>query len=174
MKSIISPPPLANRMKVALEEKEQIILFQNRRGFASMLECKNCSWTPHCNNCDVSLTYHKGQRMMVCHYCGGLFILSLRNVPNVKHLLDILGGYGTERIEEEVREAFPEASIVRMDLDTTRGKRSYEKIITDFEENKTNILVGTQMVSKGLDFENVSVVGILNADNLLNYPDFSL
>lgn len=170
MKSIISPP-LANRMKVALEEKEQIILFQNRRGFASMLECKNCSWTPHCNNCDVSLTYHKGQRMMVCHYCGAVYPVPAECPECKTPTLDILG-YGTERIEEEVREAFPEASIVRMDLDTTRGKRSYEKIITDFEENKTNILVGTQMVSKGLDFENVSVVGILNADNLLNYPDF--
>lgn len=170
MKSFLSPP-LIDKMKEALSKKEQIILFQNRRGFASMLECKTCSWTLHCRNCDVSLTYHKGQRMMVCHYCGATY-----EVPTVcpdckTPTLDMLG-YGTERIEEEVAELFPEASVARMDLDTTRGKRSYERIISDFEQNKTNILIGTQMVSKGLDFDNVSIVGILNADNMLNYPDF--
>ena len=170
MKSVLSPP-LIDKMKEALEKKEQIILFQNRRGFSSMLECKNCSWTPHCQNCDVSLTYHKGQRMMVCHYCGAVY-----EVPTIcpeckTPTLDTLG-YGTERIEEEVTELFPEAAVARMDLDTTRGKKSYERIIADFEDNKTNILIGTQMVSKGLDFDNVSIVGILNADNLLNYPDF--
>lgn len=170
MKSFLSPP-LIDKMKEALSKKEQIILFQNRRGFASMLECKTCSWTLHCRNCDVSLTYHKGQRMMVCHYCGATY-----EVPTVcpdckTPTLDMLG-YGTERIEEEVSELFPEASVARMDLDTTRGKRSYERIISDFEQNKTNILIGTQMVSKGLDFDNVSIVGILNADNMLNYPDF--
>jgi len=170
MKSILSPP-LVNQMKEALQKKEQIILFQNRRGFASMLECKNCSWTPHCNNCDVSLTYHKSQRMMVCHYCGAAYPVPVECPECKTPTLDILG-YGTERIEEEVNNLFPEAAIARMDLDTTRGKRSYERIISDFEDNKTNILIGTQMVSKGLDFENVSIVGILNADNLLNYPDF--
>ncbi len=170
MKSILSPP-LSEEMKAALKRHEQIILFQNRRGFASMLECKNCSWTPHCNNCDVTLTYHKGQRMMVCHYCGAVYSVPSECEDCKTPTLEILG-YGTERIEEEVRDAFPEISIARMDLDTTRGKRSYERIISDFEDNKTNILIGTQMVSKGLDFENVSIVGILNADNLLNYPDF--
>lgn len=170
MKSILSPP-LSEEMKDALQRKEQVILFQNRRGFSSMLECRNCSWTPHCNNCDVSLTYHKSQRMMVCHYCGAAYPVPSECPECKTPTLDFLG-YGTERIEEEVKEAFPEVSVARMDMDTTRGKRSYERIISDFEENKTNILIGTQMVSKGLDFENVSVVGILNADNLLNYPDF--
>lgn len=170
MKSFLSPP-LIDKMKEALSKKEQIILFQNRRGFASMLECKTCSWTLHCRNCDVSLTYHKGQRMMVCHYCGATYEVPTACPDCNTPTLDMLG-YGTERIEEEVAELFPEASVARMDLDTTRGKRSYERIISDFEQNKTNILIGTQMVSKGLDFDNVSIVGILNADNMLNYPDF--
>lgn len=170
MKSVLSPP-LIDKVREVLQKKEQIILFQNRRGFSSMLECKNCSWTPHCQHCDVSLTYHKGQRLMVCHYCGATY-----NIPTVcpecqTPTLDTLG-YGTERIEEEVADVFPETAIARMDFDTTRGKKSYERIISDFENNETNILIGTQMVSKGLDFDNVSVVGILNADNLLNYPDF--
>lgn len=170
MKSVLSPP-LINKMKEALAQKEQIILFQNRRGYSSMLECKTCAWTPVCTHCDVSLTYHKGQRVMMCHYCGATY-----KVPTVcpnceTETLDTLG-YGTERIEEEVLNIVPEASVGRMDLDTTRGKRSYERIISEFENNRTNILVGTQMVSKGLDFDNVSIVGILNADNLLNYPDF--
>jgi len=170
MKSILSPP-LTGQINEALGKGEQVILFQNRRGFASMLECKNCSWTPRCNNCDVSLTYHKGQRMMVCHYCGAVYPVPVE-CPECKTPTLEVFGYGTERIEEEVRDAFPEAATVRMDLDTTRGKKSYERIISDFEGQKTDILVGTQMVSKGLDFGNVSIVGILNADNLLNYPDF--
>lgn len=170
MKSILSPP-LTGKIKEALNNKEQIILFQNRRGFSSLLECKNCSWTPHCQHCDVSLTYHKSQRLMICHYCGSTY-----NVPTVcpecqTPTLDNLG-YGTERIEEEVAEIFPDASLARMDFDTTRGKKSYERIISDFENGVTDILIGTQMVSKGLDFDNVCAVGILNADNLLNYPDF--
>ncbi|MBK5720473.1 primosomal protein N' [Dysgonomonas sp. Marseille-P4677] len=170
MKSILSPP-LIDKIRETLNRKEQVILFQNRRGFSSMLECKNCSWTPHCTHCDVSLTYHKYQRMLVCHYCGATY-----NVPTLcdeckTPTLEFLG-YGTERIEEEVNTIIPEASIARMDLDTTRGKKSYEQIISKFENNETNILIGTQMISKGLDFDNVSIVGILNADNLLNYPDF--
>ncbi|MDR1882811.1 MAG: primosomal protein N' [Prevotella sp.] len=170
MKSVLSPP-LIDSVKEALSKKEQIILFQNRRGFASALGCKNCSWTPHCSHCDVSLTYHKGQRMLVCHYCGAVY-----RVPDVckecgTPTLEFLG-YGTERVEEEVNALFPETSVARMDWDTTRGKRSYEQIISGFEDNRTNILIGTQMVSKGLDFGNVSIVGILNADNLLNHPDF--
>lgn len=170
MKSILSPP-LIDRMKEALAKDEQVILFQNRRGFASMLECKSCSWTPHCIHCDVSLTYHKGQRSMVCHYCGSSYSVP-DECPDCKTpTLDTLG-YGTERIEEEVLDLFPHSVVARMDLDTTRGKKSYEQIISKFEENKTDILIGTQMVSKGLDFDNVSIVGILNADNLLNYPDF--
>lgn len=170
MKSVLSPP-LIDSIEKALSKDEQVILFQNRRGFASMLECKNCSWTPHCTHCDVSLTYHKSQRSMVCHYCGASYPVPIECPECKTPTLEILG-YGTERIEEEVTTIFPDSAIARMDLDTTRGKRSYEQIINKFEENRTNILIGTQMVSKGLDFDNVSIVGILNADNLLNYPDF--
>jgi primosomal protein N' (replication factor Y) len=170
MKSILSPP-LIDRMTTAFSQGEQVILFQNRRGFASMLECKTCSWTPRCIHCDVSLTYHKGQRVMICHYCGATY-----SVPSIcpecdTPTLDILG-YGTERVEEEVLSQFPEARTARMDLDTTRTKKAYERIIDDFEMGKTDVLIGTQMVSKGLDFDNVSVVGIINSDNMLNYPDF--
>lgn len=170
MKSILSPP-LIQEMDAALTRKEQIILFQNRRGFSSMLECKTCSWTPHCLHCDVSLTYHKGQNLLICHYCGATYSVPTLcpecDTPTIETV-----GYGTERIEEEVSEQFPQTKTLRMDLDTTRGKRAYERIITDFAAHKASILIGTQMVSKGLDFDNVSVVGILNADNMLNYPDF--
>lgn len=170
MKSILSPP-LIERMENALAKKEQIILFQNRRGFSSMIECETCSWTPHCQHCDVSLTYHKGQRLMICHYCGATYeiptICPDCKTPTLKNI-----GYGTERIEEEVLSHFPDLSIGRMDFDTTRGKRAYERIISDFERGVTQVLIGTQMVAKGLDFGNVSTVGILNADNLLNYPNF--
>lgn len=171
MKSTILSPPLISSMRKALDNNKQIILFQNRRGFASMLECKTCSWTPHCTHCDVSLTYHKGQRMLICHYCGATYPVPTICPECETPTLDAQG-YGTERIEEEVREQLPDALTARMDLDTTRSRRSYEHIISDFEDGKTNILIGTQMVSKGLDFDNVSIVGILNADNLLNYPDF--
>ncbi len=170
MKSILSPP-LVEGMKDALSKNEQTILFQNRRGFSSTISCKTCSWTPHCEHCDISLTYHKGQNMLLCHYCGAAY--SLPTVcpecgdTDLKNL-----GYGTERVEEEVREAIEQAVVVRMDMDTTRSKKAYERIINDIEENRANVLIGTQMVSKGLDFDNVSVVGILNADNQLNYPDF--
>lgn len=170
MKSFLSPP-LASHIQEALDNKNQVILFQNRRGFAPLLECKTCAWTPQCKHCDVSLTYHKGARMMVCHYCGTTYRIPEECPSCETPTLDILG-YGTERIEEEVSETFPDAKVSRMDLDTTRGKKSYERIISDFEANKSNILVGTQMVSKGLDFERVNIVGILNADSLLNYPDF--
>lgn len=171
MKATILSPPLTENMKEVLEKQEQIILFQNRRGFSSMLECKTCSWTPHCSHCDVSLTYHKGQRVLVCHYCGATYPVPTICPECKTETLDTLG-YGTERIEEEVQEQFPMASIGRMDLDTTRSKRAYERIISDFEDGNTDVLIGTQMISKGLDFDNVSLVGILNADNLLNYPDF--
>lgn len=170
MKTILSPP-LVDEMKVALSKHEQIILFQNRRGFAPLLECKTCSWTPKCEHCDVSLTLHKGQRVMVCHYCGAVYSIPTVCPECKTQTLDVQG-YGTERIEELVQEQIPEADVVRMDLDTTRSKRAYERIISDFELNNTNVLIGTQMVSKGLDFDNVSVVGILNADSMLNYPDF--
>ena len=170
MKYLLSPP-LIEEMREALLRKEQIILFQNRRGFAPLLECKVCSWVPVCEHCDVSLTYHKGQRTMVCHYCGAGYEVP-QMCPNCETpTLEVLG-YGTERIEEEVNELFPEATAVRMDLDTTRSKKSYEKIISSLENRETDILIGTQMVSKGLNFDNVSIVGILNADNSLNFPDF--
>ena len=170
MKTILSPP-LVDAVDKALENKEQIILFQNRRGFAPLLECTTCSWTPKCLHCDVSLTYHKGQRILSCHYCAAVYSVP-SECPDCKTpTLDTLG-YGTERIEELVRETLPNANTARMDLDTTRSKRAFEHIIADFESNKTNVLIGTQMVSKGLDFDNVSIVGILNADSMLNYPDF--
>ncbi len=170
MKSILSPP-LTEEIKNALGREEQVILFQNRRGFAPLLACKTCSWTPKCLHCDVTLTYHKGQRVMACHYCGAVYSIP-SECPECKTPTLEIQGYGTERIEELVNEVLPEANVVRMDFDTTRSKRSYERIIADFEMNKTNVMVGTQMVSKGLDFDNVSVVGILNADSMLNYPDF--
>lgn len=170
MKSVLSPI-LSDKITSALSKKEQVILFQNRRGFAPLLECKTCAWTPKCNHCDVSLTYHKGQNILLCHYCGATYSIP-EECPECKSSeLDIVG-YGTERIEEEVSTLFPQSTVLRMDLDTTRSKHGYERIINNFADNKANILIGTQMVSKGLDFENVSVVGILNADAMLNYPDF--
>jgi primosomal protein N' (replication factor Y) len=170
MKHLLSPPLIAE-MTEALQRREQVILFRNRRGFAPLLECKTCAWTPTCKQCDVSLTYHKGQRTMVCHYCGAIYEIPTL-CPNCETpSLEVLG-YGTERIEEEVCELFPEASVARMDLDTTRSKRAYEKIIAGLENRETDVLIGTQMISKGLDFDNVSIVGILNADSSLNYPDF--
>lgn len=170
MKTLLSPP-LLHEMKDTLGKEEQIILFQNRRGFAPILECKTCSWTPVCQHCDVSLTLHKGQRAMVCHYCGAVYSIP-EQCPNCETPTLEIQGYGTERVEELVSEELPETRILRMDLDTTRSKRAYEHIISDFESNKADILIGTQMVSKGLDFENVSLVGILSADSMLNYPDF--
>ena len=170
MKHFLSPP-LIKYTQEALDNKSQVILFQNRRGYAPMLECKTCAWTPHCQHCDVSLTYHKGASLMVCHYCGATY-RTPEECPNCETpTLDIVG-YGTERVEEEVNDLFPTARTGRMDLDTTRGKRAYERLISDFETNKLDILIGTQMVSKGLDFEKVNIVGILNADSLMNYPDF--
>jgi len=170
MKSILSPP-LSEEIKSVLKNSGQVILFQNRRGFAPMLECKTCSWTPKCLHCDVSLTYHKAQNSLICHYCGAVYSIPSECPECMTPTLQ-MQGYGTERIQEVVAEEFPEAVLSRMDLDTTRNKFSYEKIISNFESHKSDILIGTQMVSKGLDFDNVSLVGILNADGLLNYPDF--
>lgn len=164
-------PMLLKEIRAALERKEQIILFQNRRGFAPMMECRTCGWVPKCKNCDVSLTYHKGLNQLTCHYCG--YTQSLpASCPACGGVELMHKGLGTERIEEDVQLIFPEARVARMDLDTTRTRTAYERIIADFEQGKTDILIGTQMVSKGLDFERVSVVGILNADTMLNYPDF--
>lgn len=164
-------PRLIAAVRDALQRGEQAILFQNRRGFAPMIECRTCGWVPHCPNCDVSLTHHKSMNVLTCHYCGYTERVP-EQCPNCESK-DIKGrGYGTEKIEDEIMEVFPDARIARMDLDTTRTKNAYERLINDFSASKTNLLIGTQMVSKGLDFDHVSVVGILDADNMLNYPDF--
>lgn len=164
-------PLLIQYIKEALDQKQQVILFQNRRGFAPMVECRTCGWVPKCKNCDVSLTYHKGINQLTCHYCGYTYQLP-RSCPACEGTDIVNRGFGTEKIEDDIKVLFPQAAVARMDLDTTRTRSAYEKIIADFEEGKTDILIGTQMVSKGLDFDHVSIVGILNADTMLNYPDF--
>lgn len=164
-------PALLAAIREALASGRQVILFQNRRGFAPMIECKVCGWVPKCGNCDVSLTFHKRLNQLTCHYCG--FTQSVpKACPNCENP-DLSGrGYGTEKIEDRLMELFPEARVARMDLDTTRTRNAYERIISDFGQGKTNVLIGTQMISKGLDFERVAVVGILDADSMLHYPDF--
>ena len=164
-------PLLINKVREALERGEQAILFQNRRGFAPMLECKQCGWVPRCQHCDVSLTLHKTTNQLTCHYCGYTYSIPAK-CPCCEDTRLMSRGYGTEKIEDFVRETFPEASVARMDLDTTRTRNAYERIIADFAAGRTNILIGTQMISKGLDFDKVSVVGILDADSMMNYPDF--
>lgn len=164
-------PDLLEAMRTALRNKKQVLLFQNRRGFAPMVECKMCGWVPKCKNCDVSLTYHRSMNLLTCHYCGYTYPVP-KQCPNCEST-ELLGrGYGTEKIEDRVRELFPEARIARMDLDTTRSAGAYGRIIDDFSCGRTDILIGTQMITKGLDFSGVTVVGILNADTMLNYPDF--
>lgn len=164
-------PLMLQRIREALDASEQVILFQNRRGFAPMIECHTCGWVPKCKYCDVSLTYHKGSGQMTCHYCGYTVPVP-RRCPACEGTDLRNRGFGTEKIEDDIHQLFPEARVARMDLDTTRTRTAYERIIADFEQGKTDILIGTQMVSKGLDFDRVSVVGILNADTMLNYPDF--
>lgn len=155
----------------ALTRGEQVIFFHNRRGYSPLARCKMCGWVPKCENCDVSLTYHRRNDELVCHYCGATY-----NVPSVCPACKEPGvekiGYGTERVEDEVERMFPDFKKLRMDLDTTRNKDGYENIIDDFSKRRAQILVGTQMVTKGLDFDGVSVVGVLNADTVINYPDF--
>jgi primosomal protein N' (replication factor Y) len=163
---------LMHEMQKTLQNKEQIILFQNRRGYAPYLECKSCNYIPKCKNCDVSLTYHKTTNALTCHYCGYTESYPASCPVCGTPAAFSTHGFGTEKIEDEIKKIFPEARISRMDLDTTRSKKSYETIITDFEEYKIDILIGTQMITKGLDFDKVSLVGILNADNILNFPDF--
>lgn len=164
-------PQLLAAVREALKNGQQAILFQNRRGFAPMVECKVCGWVPKCKNCDVSLTLHKSINLLTCHYCGYTYPVPTE-CPNCGST-EIMGrGFGTEKIEDQITEIFPEAKIARMDLDTTRTRNAYERLIADFSEGRTNLLIGTQMVSKGLDFDKVSVVGILNADSMFNYPDF--
>ena len=164
-------PYLLNKVRGALEHGEQAILFQNRRGYAPVIECKQCGWVPHCQHCDVSLTLHRNLNQLTCHYCGYTYQVPTECPACGCHELRTKG-YGTEKIEAEVQDIFPEARIARMDLDTTRSRSAYERIISDFASGRTNLLIGTQMISKGLDFDKVSVVGILNADSMLNYPDF--
>ena len=164
-------PLLLARVREALEHGEQAILFQNRRGFAPVVECHQCGWVPTCQHCDVSLTYHRQMNQLTCHYCGYTYRVPTE-CPCCGSTDLRTRGFGTEKIEEQVREVFPDARISRMDLDTTRTRNAYERIISDFSARRTNILIGTQMVSKGLDFDHVSVVGILNADAMLNQPDF--
>lgn len=164
-------PRLLSEIRKALEAHEQVILFQNRRGFAPVVECHVCGWVPRCKNCDVSLTYHKGLSQLSCHYCGYTYPLPVR-CPACESTDLIYRGFGTEKIEDTVRQLFPEARVARMDLDTTRSRSAYEQILGSFQAGQTDILIGTQMVTKGLDFERVRVVGILNADAMLSVPDF--
>lgn len=164
-------PILLSAVRAALARGEQAILFQNRRGFAPMVECKICGWVPKCQNCDVTLTLHKTMNVLTCHYCG--YTYSMPQKCPCCESPEIRGrGFGTEKVEDAVLDIFPDAKVARMDLDTTRSKSAYSRIINDFSEGRTNLLIGTQMVTKGLDFDRVSVVGILNADSMLHYPDF--
>ncbi len=164
-------PQLIDLMRDALAHRRQVILFQNRRGYSPVVQCHVCGWTPRCEKCDVTLTYHQRLRQMVCHYCGTSYPVPLQcpacESKEIRHV-----GYGTERIEDQLAQALPGARIARMDLDTTRSRMAYEQILQDFQQGKTDVLVGTQMVTKGLDFERVSVVGILDADGMLSQPDF--
>jgi primosomal protein N' (replication factor Y) len=164
-------PLLFEEINKALENKEQIILFQNRRGYSPFIECKECAWVPKCQYCDVSLTYHKHNNTLLCHYCG-YYMNYPSECPSCGSKEVTSKGFGTERVEEDLSLLYPEARIERIDLDTTRSKKGFEKIIAGFDSGTIDILIGTQMITKGIDFKNVSVVGILNADNLLNQPDF--
>lgn len=164
-------PELFTEIENSLANNDQVILFQNRRGFSPFIQCRNCGWIPKCKNCDVSLTYHKYTNNLQCHYCG-----HSHNLPSACpecHSADVqTKGFGTQKIEDEIKILFPDIKIGRLDVDATKTKLGYEKVINKFKTGKTRILIGTQMITKGLDFDNVSVVGILNADNLLNFPDF--
>jgi len=170
MRGAFSPLLLA-KMREALSAGEQVILFQNRRGYARMTECYECGWVPHCTDCDVPLTYHRSQSSLSCHYCGRTYSIPSK-CPNCGSTDLRRRGDGTEKIEDRVLEIFPDARVARMDLDTTRTRSAYERIIADFASGRTNVLIGTQMVTKGLDFDRVSVVGILSADTMLSQPDF--
>lgn len=163
--------PLMTEVGKALQREEQIILFQNRRGFAPMIECRECAWIPKCTQCDVSLTYHKRDNKLVCHYCG--YTCEVPHIcPACKQATVEVRGFGTERIEEDVEALFPDVPLARMDMDTTRSRNAYQDIIDNFAAGKSRILIGTQMVTKGLDFDRVSIVGILSADTMLSFPDF--
>jgi primosomal protein N' (replication factor Y) len=171
MKDTLFSPLLVEKIQDALANSEQVILFQNRRGFSPIIECKSCGWIPRCLHCDVSLTYHKFRNELVCHYCGYKILLP-HQCPECNDLELRPMGFGTEQVEEEISTLFPQAKVERLDFDTARTRSAYERILSNFEQRKTQILIGTQMLSKGLDFDNVSVVGILHADSLMNFPDF--
>jgi primosomal protein N' (replication factor Y) len=162
---------LLQRVEETLSRKEQVIIFQNRRGYSPMMSCEDCGWVPKCVNCAVSLTYHQYRHALVCHYCGYKEIVP-HNCPTCTSTRLRTVGYGTEKLEEELMAFFPDARVQRMDLDTTRSKTGYDSIITSFENGETDILVGTQMVTKGLDFDKVSLVGVFNADRMMHFPDF--
>lgn len=163
--------PVAENLRHTIKRGRQAIMFQNRRGFAPLIQCTQCGWQPKCQYCDVSMVYHKSIDVMSCHYCGYQMHLP-RLCPACGQNSVRIGGYGTERIAEHLHSHFPEARVSRMDLDTTRNKDAYQEIIEDFAGHNTDILIGTQMVSKGLDFANVSMVGVVNADSLLHFPDY--
>ena len=164
-------PLLLSRVREALDSGQQAILFLNRRGYAPMIECKQCGWVPRCEHCDVSLTLHRTLNQLTCHYCG--YTYSVPATCPACGSKQLQGrGYGTEKIEDQIRDIFPTARLSRMDLDTTRTRQAYERLINDFSAGRTNLLIGTQMISKGLDFDHVSVVGILGCDQMLNMPDF--
>lgn len=164
-------PQLLKAVREALEQHRQVILFQNRRGYAPSMMCRVCGWVPHCPNCDVSLTFHKRLNLLTCHVCGHTEPLPL-TCPSCDSPMISDRGFGTEKIEDEIRLLFPEARVARMDQDTTRTRHAQERIIDDFTHGRTDILIGTQMISKGLDFDRVSIVAILDADAMLNFPDF--
>jgi primosomal protein N' (replication factor Y) len=162
---------LLKKIEESLSKKEQVIIFQNRRGYSPMVSCEDCGWVPKCVNCAVSLTYHQFRHAMICHYCGYKESMP-HHCPTCTSTRLSTVGYGTEKLEEELKLHFPEAVVQRMDLDTTRSKNGYETIIDQFERGETDILVGTQMVTKGLDFDKVSLVGVFNADRMMHFPDF--
>ena len=170
MKSLLSPL-LIEKITEVVSRGEQVILFQNRRGFSPLFSCKTCDQTPKCKDCDVSLTYHKSMNRLTCHYCGLVYQLP-QQCPECGGTVFVDKGFGTEKVEEEVKKLFPEVSTARLDLDNTRSKTAFDQIISDFENGNTQILIGTQMISKGLDFDKVSIVGILSADSMMNFPDF--
>ncbi len=164
-------PILINEIKKVLEKNQQVILFQNRRGYTSIIECRDCGWVPHCKSCNVSLTYHKFRNKLVCHYCGEMYDI-VNNCGNCNSEKLSHKGFGTEKLEDEVSKFFPHARIARLDYDTASTRNKFSRIIAGFEKHEFDILVGTQMVTKGLDFQKLALVGVLNADNLLNYPEF--
>ena len=164
-------PAMIVAIREALDRRQQVILFQNRRGYSPMIECPTCGWVPRCKNCDVSLSLHRNMNILTCHYCGYTYTVP-KSCPSCGQTDLRSRGFGTEKIEDIIRQTFPEARTQRMDLDTTRTRNAYERIIDDFSHYRTDILIGTQMITKGLDFDRVALVGILDADTMLNYPDF--